>query len=184
MQNVPTLYGPVTRSQYDKAAQIRLLVCDVDGVLSNGLIYMGNNGEELKTFCTRDGAGMRALLNAGIEIAIITGRNSRIVSDRMKSLGVAHVVQGADKKLPHFEALLTKLGLTPEQAAYMGDDTIDLPVMTACGLGIAVADAHPLVLSRADLVTHLGGGMGAVREVCDLILQAQGHGDYQPEASV
>uniref|UniRef100_UPI003BA1888A 3-deoxy-manno-octulosonate-8-phosphatase KdsC n=1 Tax=Aeromonas jandaei TaxID=650 RepID=UPI003BA1888A len=184
MQNVPTLYGPVTRSQFDKAAQIRLLVCDVDGVLSNGLIYMGNNGEELKTFCTRDGAGMRALLNAGIEIAIITGRNSRIVSDRMKSLGVAHVVQGADKKLPHFEALLAKLGLTPEQAAYMGDDTIDLPVMEACGLGIAVADSHPLVLSRADMVTRLGGGMGAVREVCDLILQAQGHDDYQPEVSV
>jgi 3-deoxy-D-manno-octulosonate 8-phosphate phosphatase (KDO 8-P phosphatase) len=112
MQDVPTLYGPVTRSQYE-AAQIRLLVCDVDGVLSNGFIYMGNNGEELKTFCTRDGAGMRALLNAGIEIAIITGRNSRIVSDRMKSLGVQHLVQGAEK-LPHFEALLTKL-LTPSR---------------------------------------------------------------------
>jgi 3-deoxy-D-manno-octulosonate 8-phosphate phosphatase (KDO 8-P phosphatase) len=97
---------------------------------------------------------------------------------------VQHLVQGADQKLPHFEALLARLGLTPEQAAYMGDDTIDLPVMQACGLGIAVADAHPLVLSRADMVTRLGGGMGAVREVCDLILQAQELGDYQPEASV
>ncbi|MGL5031316.1 MAG: 3-deoxy-manno-octulosonate-8-phosphatase KdsC [Aeromonas sp.] len=184
MQNVPTLYGPVARSQYDKAAKIRLLVCDVDGVLSNGLIYMGNNGEELKTFSTRDGAGMRALLNAGIEIAIITGRNSRIVSDRMKSLGVTHVVQGADHKLPHFEALLATLGLTPEQAAYIGDDTIDLPVMQVCGLGIAVADAHPLVLKRADLVTRLSGGLGAVREVCDLILQAQGLADEPAEASV
>ena len=110
MQNVPTLYGPVTRSQYDRAAQSRLLVCDVDGVLSNGLIYMGNDGEELKTFCTRDGAGMRALLNAGIEIAIITGRNSRIVSDRMKSLGVQLLVQGAAQKLPRVGALLTGQG--------------------------------------------------------------------------
>ena len=116
MQDVPTLYGPVTRSQYEKAAQIRLLVCDVDGVLSNGFIYMGNQGEELKTFCTRDGAGMRALLNAGIEIAIITGRTSRIVSDRMRGLGVRHLVQGAVQKLPHFEALLTKLGLEAWQA--------------------------------------------------------------------
>lgn len=101
----------------------------------------------------------------------------------MKSLGVQHLVQGADQKLPHFEALLTKLGLDASQAAYMGDDTIDLPVMQACGLGIAVADAHPLVLAKAELVTRLGGGVGAVREVCDLILQAQGLAGYQPEAS-
>ena len=100
MQNVPTLYGPVTRSQFEKAAQIRLLVCDVDGVLSNGLIYMGNDGEELKTFCTRDGAGMRALLNAGVEIAIITGRNSRIVSDRMKSLGCSTWYRGRSEAAP------------------------------------------------------------------------------------
>ncbi|MGB6188414.1 MAG: 3-deoxy-manno-octulosonate-8-phosphatase KdsC [Aeromonas molluscorum] len=183
MQQIATPYGPVTAGQYEKAARIRLLVCDVDGVLSNGLIYMGNDGEELKTFCTRDGAGMKALMKAGIEIAIITGRNSRIVSNRMASLGVKHLVQGAEQKLPHFEALLVKLGLDATQAAYMGDDTIDLPVMQACGLGVAVADAHPLVTSRADLVTRLGGGMGAVRELCDLILQAQGHADDLAEVS-
>lgn len=184
MQQVATLYGPISQQQYQRAEQIRLLVCDVDGVLSNGMIYMGNNGEELKTFCTRDGAGMRALLKAGITIAIITGRNSRIVSDRMNALGVRHVIQGADDKLPHFNALLSELHLRPEQAAYIGDDTIDLPVMRACGLGVAVADAHPWVKANAALVTRLKGGEGAVREVCDLIMQAQGLSDYQPEASL
>ena len=99
MQDVPTLYGPVTRSQYEKAAQIRLLVCDVDGVLSNGFIYMGNNGEELKTFCTRDGAGMRALLNAGIEIAIITGRTTKLVQRRAANL----VFKGLECAAGHFD---------------------------------------------------------------------------------
>ncbi|MEW7865726.1 3-deoxy-manno-octulosonate-8-phosphatase KdsC [Aeromonas diversa] len=174
MSDVMTPYGAVSAELMARAARIRLLVCDVDGVLSNGFIYMGNNGEELKTFCTRDGAGMKAVMRAGIELAIITGRSSRIVADRMKSLGVQHLVQGADEKLPHFERLLAELGLTPDQAAYVGDDTIDLPVMQACGLGIAVADAHPLVLARANMVTRIGGGLGAVREVCDLLLQARG----------
>ncbi|MGL5948098.1 MAG: 3-deoxy-manno-octulosonate-8-phosphatase KdsC [Aeromonas sp.] len=184
MASVATLYGAVDAAQFDRARQIKLLVCDVDGVLSNGLIYLGNTGEELKTFCTRDGAGMRALLKAGIELAVITGRNSTIVSDRMQSLGVRFVLQGVDKKLPAFHGLLAELGLSAAQAAYIGDDTIDLPVMQACGLGVAVNDAHPLVRQRAHLVTTLAGGFGAVREVCDLILQAQGQLEVPAEASV
>lgn len=184
MSDVMTPYGTVPAELMARAARIRLLVCDVDGVLSNGFIYMGNNGEEFKTFCTRDGAGMKAVMRAGVELAIITGRSSRIVADRMTSLGVQHLVQGADEKLPHFERLLAELGLSPEEAAYVGDDTIDLPVMQACGLGVAVADAHPLVLARAHMVTRLGGGLGAVREVCDLLLQARGLLDGGVEVSV
>ena len=184
MSSVMTLYGAVPATVLQRAAAIRLLICDVDGVLSNGLIYLGNNGEEFKAFCTRDGAGMKAVMKAGVDIGVITGRNSRIVSDRMQNLGVRHLVQGADDKLPHFEQLLAKLGLSAEQAAYIGDDTIDLPVMRACGLGIAVADAHPLVVREADYVTRIGGGLGAVREVCDLLLQARGLLPSEGEASV
>lgn len=183
MAEIMTPYGSVSAELFERAARIRLLICDVDGVLSNGFIYMGNNGEEFKTFCTRDGAGMKALMRAGIEIGIITGRSSRIVSDRMTSLGVRHLVQGADEKLPHFERLLSELGLSANEAAYIGDDTIDLPVMQACGLGIAVADAHPLVRSQATMVTRIQGGFGAVREVCDLILQAKGLLDAGQETS-
>lgn len=183
MAEVMTPYGVVPAELVARAARIRLLVCDVDGVLSNGLIYMGNDGEEFKTFCTRDGAGMKAVMKAGVTIAIITGRNSRIVSDRMQALGVSHLVQGADEKLPHFERLLTELNLSADEAAYIGDDTIDLPVMRACGLGIAVADAHPLVSSQAHMVTRIKGGFGAVREVCDLLLQARGLLDMAAEVS-
>ncbi len=172
--NVTTPYGPVAGALFQRAAGIRLLVCDVDGVLSDGKIYLGNQGEELKTFHTKDGFGIKALLNAGLEVAVITGRTSRIVSERMQALGVRHVFQGQGDKRPAFESLLAHLQLTPEQAAYIGDDVIDLPVMLACGLGVAVADAHPLVKQQALLVTRTRGGEGAVREVCDLLLQARG----------
>lgn len=172
-QTIETLYGPVASSCFDKAKSIRMLVLDVDGVLSDGRIYMGNQGEELKTFHTRDGFGMKALLNAGIDIAIITGRESAIVTNRMKALGVNLVFQGAGEKQPVFEHLLKQQQLTPQQTAYMGDDVVDLPVMRMVGLSIAVADAHPLVQREADLTTRTQGGYGAVREICDLILQAQ-----------
>ena len=172
MALVETLYGPMDVALFERLKQIRLLVCDVDGVLSDGRIYMGNHGEELKTFHTKDGFGLKALREIGIEVGIITGRRSRIVSDRMAALGIEHVYQGQGAKLPALQDLLDLLGLEAQQAAYIGDDVIDIPVMQACQLGIAVADAHPLVLRAASYVTHLRGGEGAVREVCDLLLQA------------
>ncbi len=172
MQQVDTLYGPISAELFAQARHIRLLVCDVDGVLSDGRIYLGNQGEEFKTFHTKDGFGLKALRDIGIEVGIITGRSSRIVSDRMTALGIEHVYQGQGDKLPAFQDLLDELGLEACQAAYIGDDVIDIPVMQACSLGIAVADAHPLVQRAAGYITRLRGGEGAVREVCDLLLQA------------
>ncbi|WP_319782468.1 3-deoxy-manno-octulosonate-8-phosphatase KdsC [Oceanisphaera sp. IT1-181] len=168
------LYGPIPSSVWQRLSQIQLLICDVDGVLSDGLIYLGNQGEEFKTFNTKDGFGMKALINAGIEVAIITGRDSRIVADRMAALGVKHVYQGQSDKRLSFNALLKDLNLNAEQVAYIGDDVVDLAVMELCGLGVAVSDAHPLVRQRADYVTQLAGGRGCVRELCDLMLEARG----------
>jgi len=112
-------------------------------------------------------------MNEGIEIAIITGRQSNIVENRMKALGVLHIKQGIENKLDVYHSLLDELNLTKDEIAYIGDDVVDLPVMKDCGLGIAVNDAHPLVLQGADLITNTKGGFGAVREICDLFLQCQ-----------
>ena len=152
---IETLYTPVPRDVFAAAAKIRVLVCDVDGVLSDGRIYLGNHGEELKNFHTKDGFGLKAIRDIGIEVAVITGRSSRIVEDRMRSLGIEHVYQGQGDKLPAFQDLLDKLMLSPDQAAYIGDDVIDIPVINACALGVAVADAHPLVRRAARLTTTL-----------------------------
>jgi 3-deoxy-D-manno-octulosonate 8-phosphate phosphatase (KDO 8-P phosphatase) len=156
------------------AAKIRLLICDVDGVMSDGLIYMGNQGEELKAFNVRDGYGIRCLLTSGIEVAIITGRQAKLLQDRANTLGITHLYQGQSDKLVAYNELLAALQCEPEQVAYIGDDLIDWPVMARVGLSVAVADAHPLLLPKAQYVTHINGGHGAVREVCDLILLAQG----------
>lgn len=181
---IQTAYGPVEKDILELAASIKLLVCDVDGVLSDGRIYMGNHGEELKTFHTHDGFGIKALLNAGIEVAVITGRSSNIVQNRMQALGVRYIYQGQGNKLPPFDELLNTLNIPAAQSAYIGDDVIDLPVMMHAALGIAVANAHPLVKQRADWVTHTAGGDGAVREVCDLILLAQGMLDSAQGTSI
>lgn len=166
-----TPYGLISNENYSRASQIKLLICDVDGVFSDGRIYLGNQGEELKAFHTKDGFGMKAIMKMGIEIAIITGRQSNIVENRMKALGVTHIKQGIDYKLSVYRSLLDELALDSKEVAYIGDDVVDLPVMQHCGLGIAVFDAHPLVLQGADLITKTKGGFGAVREVCDLFLQ-------------
>ncbi|MFP1723754.1 3-deoxy-manno-octulosonate-8-phosphatase KdsC [Lonsdalea quercina] len=171
--NTETCYGPVAGVVMDKAREIRLLICDVDGVLSDGLIYMGNQGEELKTFNVRDGYGIRCLLTSDIDVAIITGRSAKLLEDRCKTLGISHLYQGQSDKLLAFRELLDKLALEAHQVAYIGDDLIDWPVMAEVGLSVAVADAHPLLLPRSDYVTRTAGGRGAVREICDLILQAQ-----------
>lgn len=172
--NIETCYGPVANAILTKAAKVKLLICDVDGVMSDGLIYMGNNGEELKAFNVRDGYGIRCLLTSNIEVAIITGRKAKLLEDRSQTLGITYLYQGQSDKLLAYQQLLDTLQLSDEQIAYIGDDLIDWPVMAKVGLSVAVADAHPLLLPKADYITRLGGGKGAVRELCDLILLSQG----------
>lgn len=167
------LYQPITDSVSDKARQIRLLICDVDGVFSDGRIYLGNQGEELKAFHTRDGYGVKALRQAGIEVAVITGRNSTIVAQRMRSLTVQHIYQGQEDKIPAYTELKHLLNLSDQQIAYIGDDLSDWAVMQHVGLSVAVQDAHPLLTKRAHYRTKLSGGFGAVRELADMLLISQ-----------
>ncbi|WP_017349591.1 3-deoxy-manno-octulosonate-8-phosphatase KdsC [Pantoea sp. A4] len=170
---IETCYGPVSEDVMARASKIRLLICDVDGVMSDGVIFMGNNGEELKAFNVRDGYGIRCLLTSDVEVAIITGRKAKLMEDRCKTLGITHLYQGQSDKLIAYNELITRLSLQHEEVAYIGDDLIDWPVMAKVGLSVAVADAHPVLLPRADYVTRIAGGRGAVRELCDLILLAQ-----------
>jgi 3-deoxy-D-manno-octulosonate 8-phosphate phosphatase (KDO 8-P phosphatase) len=158
----------------ERAARIELLVLDVDGVLTDGRLYLGDNGVEYKAFHTRDGHGVKLLLGAGVEVAVISGRSSKVVADRMRALGVTRVHQGQDRKRPVFDALVAELGLDPARAAYAGDDLVDLPVMRACGFAVAVADADPRVRAAAHWTTSAPGGRGAVRELCELLLEARG----------
>ncbi len=157
----------------ERAAKIRLLVFDVDGVLTDGALFLGDDGQEYKAFHSRDGHGMKMLQRNGVELAIITGRTSRVVALRMESLGIGHVYQGQLDKLPAYETLKEKLGLSSEQVAYMGDDVVDLPIMRRAGLAIAVNDAHPLVLDNAHWRTARPGGRGAAREACEMLMQTQ-----------
>lgn len=159
------------------AKHIKLLICDVDGVFSDGRIYLGNNGEELKAFNTRDGYGVKALQDAGVDVAIITGRHSNLVEQRMTSLKVKHIYMGAENKIAAYQELLEKLNLTASQVAFIGDDSPDLKVMQQVGLSISVPDGHPYVKMNADHITTINGGFGAVREVCDLLMIAQGKFD-------
>jgi 3-deoxy-D-manno-octulosonate 8-phosphate phosphatase (KDO 8-P phosphatase) len=158
----------------DKAAKIKLLVFDVDGVLTDGRLIVGDDGQEYKAFYSKDGLGMKMLQQTGVKIAVITARTSDVVIHRMQNLGIKHIYQGQLEKLPAFEKILTELDLTAEQAAYVGDDVIDLPVLQQAGLAISVADAHPLVKQYVHWQTPQCGGRGAARDVCELIMQAQG----------
>ena len=183
-QMISTIYGDVNRDVFNIAKNLKLLICDVDGVFSDGLVYMGNQGEELKTFHTRDGYGIKALMSAGIEIAIITGRQSKIVENRMTALGISLIYQGQDDKLKAYADICEKLNIAPEHTGYIGDDLIDWPVMEKVGLKVCVADGHPLLVKRANYVTHIKGGHGAVREVCDLVLEARGEVDSHKGLSI
>ena len=156
-----------------KAAQIKLVVFDVDGVLTDGSLFVGDDGQEYKAFHSRDGLGMKLLRKSGVEIGIITARTSEVVKHRMENLDIEHVYQGRLEKLPALEELLAKLRLSFEQTAYVGDDVVDLPVMRQVGLAIAVQDAHPLAKQHAHWQTPHGGGRGAARDVCELIMEAQ-----------
>ena len=169
-------YQQVPESIVSAAKKIKLLICDVDGVFSDGSVYLGNNKEELKTFNTKDGFGIKALINSGTEVAIITGRTSNIVKERMASLTVKHIYQGMEDKITGFNQLLSDLSLAPEEVAYIGDDFPDIPVMKRVGLSVATADAHPYVKQISHLTTTINGGRGAVRELTDLIIMAQ-HGE-------
>lgn len=157
-----------------RAAQIKLIIFDVDGVLTDGRLILGDDGQEYKAFHSRDGHGMKLLRQSGVEVAIITGRSSKVVEHRMANLGIQHVYQGQEEKLPAFNNLLAKLGITADEAAYVGDDVVDLPIMLRAGFAVAVADAHPLVRQHAHWQTPHGGGKGAARDVCELIMEAQG----------
>jgi 3-deoxy-D-manno-octulosonate 8-phosphate phosphatase (KDO 8-P phosphatase) len=157
-----------------KAAQIRLVIFDVDGVLTDGHLIFGDDGQEYKAFHSRDGHGMKMLQRSGVEVGIITGRTSKVVEHRMANLGIQHVYQGQLDKLPAFEKLISKLNLSPEQVAYVGDDVVDLPIMLRVGLAVAVADAHPLVIQHAHWQTPHAGGQGAARDICEMIMEARG----------
>jgi 3-deoxy-D-manno-octulosonate 8-phosphate phosphatase (KDO 8-P phosphatase) len=167
------LYQQASQNVMARASTVKLLICDVDGVFSDGRIYLGNNGEELKAFHTRDGYGIKALRHAGIEVAVITGRTSAIVTERMRSLTVPYVYQAQENKQAAFIELQQKLALTAEQIAYIGDDLADWQVMQQCGLSVAVKDAHPYLRLHAHYTTCLPGGHGAVRELADLLLISQ-----------
>ncbi|MFA7349155.1 MAG: HAD family hydrolase [Methylotenera sp.] len=158
---------------------IKLLILDVDGVMTDGGLTIGDDGLEYKTFHAHDGLGMKLLKATGVSLAIITGRTSNVVKKRAESTGVAHFYQGAEDKLEAFRDLMQSSGLRAEQCAFMGDDVVDLPPMLQCGLAIAVPDSPRLLLDRAHYVTRKAGGRGAVREVCELIMQAQGTFDAQ-----
>jgi 3-deoxy-D-manno-octulosonate 8-phosphate phosphatase (KDO 8-P phosphatase) len=156
-----------------KARDIKVAIFDVDGVLTDGKIYFSNTGIEFKAFHSHDGLGIKMLLKAGIEVAIITARTSELVKKRMDELGVRHVFQGQENKLESYAALKKCLNVLDHQIAYTGDDLNDVGPIKRCGLGIAVANAAPFVHQHAHWCTTREGGAGAVREVCEFILSAQ-----------
>ncbi|SPE25705.1 3-deoxy-D-manno-octulosonate 8-phosphate phosphatase [Burkholderiales bacterium] len=172
-----------------RAARVRLVGLDVDGVLTDGRLYFGARGEALKAFDVRDGLGIRLLRDAGIDVAVVTGRSSRIVAARARDLGIDKVMQGQRDKRACLQRLLAQAGVSEGECAYMGDDWPDLPVLTAVGLAATVADAPEEVKRRVHWVAPSPGGRGAVRDLARLVLRAQGRFDallqsaLQPAAS-
>lgn len=157
-----------------RAARIKLAAFDSDGVMTDGRLHYTEDGSEIKTFNAQDGLGVKLMLRAGFELAIVTGRHSNIVTARAADLGITHVLQGVGDKQEAVADLLDQLDLGWEQCAFMGDDLIDLPVMRRCGLAIAPANAQPIVKELAHVITKASGGHGAVREAIEFILAAQG----------
>jgi 3-deoxy-D-manno-octulosonate 8-phosphate phosphatase (KDO 8-P phosphatase) len=154
--------------------RVRLMVLDVDGVMTDGRLYFDAQGEALKVFHVRDGLGLKQLMRAGVEVAVISGRRSEAVSARCRELGIQHLEQGCDDKVAALDRLLARLNLSREHVVCVIDDTSDLALARASGVAIAVADAHEEVRAAADRVTTLKGGRGAVREVCDWLIAARG----------
>ena len=168
--------APQVGQLQDRLRRVKLLVLDVDGVLTDGRLFYGPRGESLKAFHVRDGYGIKAVAKAGITVAIISGRKSLMVARRARDLGIRHVQQGVSDKLAALEKLLKARKLTLADCACVGDDTPDAPILAAAGLGIAVADAHADARSAAVLQTAQPGGHGAVREVCDWLIAARAAG--------
>lgn len=152
---------------------IRLVAFDVDGVFTDGRIYLSDDGVESKAFCTQDGFGVRRLLASGVEVAVISGRHSGAVERRMQELGVRHVVQGCTDKVAALDAIIGALGVSVDECVYVGDDVPDLPLLERVGYSVAVANAVSRVRDSCDYTTLAAGGFGAVREVCDLVLSAR-----------
>lgn len=159
---------------WQRARAIRLLILDVDGVLTDGRLYFGPKGETLKVFHVRDGHGLKMAQRAGIEVAFVSGRRSDAAYHRAKELGISRFHEGVRDKVAVMEEIMAAMQIQPAEVAAVGDDLVDLPIMARAGLAVAVADAVPEVLAAAQWVTSLPGGSGAVREVCDLLLKAQG----------
>ncbi len=168
--NAEPITDPALKS---RASRIKLVAFDIDGVMTDGGLHYTDEGGELKTFNVQDGLGLVLMRRAGFELAIVTGRTSGVVAARAADLGITHVYQGVANKRAAVGDLLQKLGLQWTDCAFMGDDLIDLPVMTICGLAIAPANARPITKTHAHLVTETAGGHGAVREACEFILAAQ-----------
>jgi 3-deoxy-D-manno-octulosonate 8-phosphate phosphatase (KDO 8-P phosphatase) len=158
----------------DKLKRIKLLLLDVDGVLTNGSVIYHDTGAETKAFHTKDGLGITMLMDAGIEVGIVTGRTSRALRHRCDNLGISLVFEQVHDKTSVLEVISKEKGVKAEHIAFVGDDLVDIPLMKKVGLSIAVADAHETVLEHADMVTAAQGGAGAVREVCEAVLKAQG----------
>ncbi|MCX8085259.1 MAG: phenylphosphate carboxylase subunit delta [Rhodocyclaceae bacterium] len=160
---------------FERAANVRLMGFDIDGVMTDGRLYFGPSGDYMKAFFSRDGFGLKLLAKSGVKLAIITGRDSPIVTTRAANLGIELVLQGVEDKHAAMAKLLAETGLSWEAAGYMGDDVIDLPLLKACGFSATVPDCHDLVRRQACYVAQAPAGRGAVREVCELILRAQGN---------
>ena len=158
----------------ERARHLKLMAFDVDGVLSEGSLFYTDEGVEMKAFNSLDGLGMNLLQRAGITVAIITGRKARCVELRMENLGIDRLYQGITDKLKTLHELLDELGLKPEEAGYMGDDIVDIRIMNACGFSASPADSHDMAKRYARVISGKPGGKGAVREVCEFILGAQG----------
>ena len=162
-----------------QAQSIRLIVFDVDGIMTDGGLYLTDSGEEFKRFNSLDGQGLKMLKASGVELAIITGRTSRCVELRAHHLGISHLYQGVQDKLESMQKMLAQLELSLDVVAFMGDDVIDLPAMLRVGLAVSVPSAPQIVRDRAHYITERDGGHGAVREVCELLMSAQGTLDAQ-----
>jgi 3-deoxy-D-manno-octulosonate 8-phosphate phosphatase (KDO 8-P phosphatase) len=167
--------NPLSDDNLSRAAAVRLMIFDVDGVLTDGSLHFGADGEMMKTFNVHDGLGIKLLQQSGVQTAIISARQSPIVARRGADLGISHVLQGVhDKRVP-FERLLRETGLSAQQCGFIGDDVIDLPILLRVGFGVSVPNGRDDVRRRAHHVTEASGGRGAVREVCELLLRAQGN---------
>ncbi|SIT66951.1 3-deoxy-D-manno-octulosonate 8-phosphate phosphatase (KDO 8-P phosphatase) [Ectothiorhodosinus mongolicus] len=164
----------MSQNLLERAQAVRLLILDVDGVLTDGSLFIGDDGQQYKAFNSKDGHGLRMLMDAGIEVGILTGRQSDVVLHRCRDLGIQHIIQGRRDKLDALTGLLEAVGVSAEQCAFMGDDLVDLPVMRRVALGMAVADATLQVREHAHWVSHYPGGRGAVREACEFLLETQG----------